>query len=144
MFALPTGSGRIAESCPADLHFFHLYGQNDACRSRKFGGAVAFVCQHQELVLPVPAPSITLGSKGCQHALAPFLIGRPEPLDIAGREPPSRDLAASDPHHLRPVGLLRPVGFVQHLSGYQMQAKQNGIPEGANIDARHAGYLLSL
>src|SRR3954447_4833856 len=82
-----------------------------ACRSRKFGGAVAFVCQHQELVLPVPTPSITLGSKGCQHTLAPFLIGRPEPLEIAGSEPPPRDLAASDPDHLRPVGLLRPVGF---------------------------------
>jgi hypothetical protein len=64
-------------------------------RSRKFGGAVAFVGQYQELVLPMPASSIALGSKSCQHALAPFLIGRTQTLNITGIEPPSRDLAAS-------------------------------------------------
>ena len=42
--------------------------------------------RHQELVPLMPASLVALGPEGCQHALAPFLIGGTEPLDIAGGE----------------------------------------------------------
>jgi hypothetical protein len=96
------------------------------------------------LVPLMPASLVPLGPEGCQHALAPFLIGGTEPLDIAGGEAPARDLAPSDSDHLGPVGLLGRVRFVQHVSGDLMKTKQDRVPEGANIDTRHGEYLLSL